>query len=407
MINILGNGGGKRLVLSANVAIYLTLFIDAIGSGMIIPLLPFYAATFNAGSTALGILIASFALMQFLFSPMLGKLSDSLGRKRVLIFSLIVSIASLLLFSFASSFIVLLFSRIVAGLATERSVAQAYIVDHTNEEERSSILGRAGAFHGLGYIIGPAFGGTLSGYGFTTLGLIATGLTFINLLFVLTYLSEHARQGVTNTPSSEPLRNALKQVSLGVLFKKIFEAFTSPQIGVVLIFLSVGAFSFSMLPVIIPLLGISYYNFGSREMSYFFVYLGVVQILLQGLVIGKLAKKLDEGKMIVVSSVLMILGMLVMPLFTSIGIFILALTIMALSTGILRTAVPSLISKMVPSSERGGAMGLTSSVESVSTVPGSLIGGMLIEYFGLASPFFICAFLALGVLLLFGKRLFK
>jgi len=155
----------------------MTLFIDATGFGMIIPLLPFYAETFQAGSAALGILIASFPLMQFIFSPILGRISDNVGRKPVLVISILTSAGSFVLFAVANSFFILLLSRIVAGLATETAVAQAYIADITSKKERASGIGKVGAAHGAGFIIGPAIGGTLSVYGFSAPGLAAVFLT--------------------------------------------------------------------------------------------------------------------------------------------------------------------------------------------------------------------------------------
>lgn len=147
-----------RFELSPNAILFMTLFIDASGFGMIIPLLPFYAETFHAGSTALDVLIASFSIMQFLSSPILGKVSDRLGRKPVIVVSILTSLISFLVFALANSFSMLLVSRIVAGLATETSVAQAYIADITSGRDRASGMGRVGAAHGAGFIIGPAVG---------------------------------------------------------------------------------------------------------------------------------------------------------------------------------------------------------------------------------------------------------
>ena len=132
----------------------MTIFIDITGFGMIIPLLPFYAETFNAGPTALGILVASFSMMQFVFSPILGKVSDNVGRKPVLLLSIMISALSFVFFALANSFLILLLSRIISGMATETAVAQAYIADTTSERERAKGIGRVGAAHGAGVIIG-------------------------------------------------------------------------------------------------------------------------------------------------------------------------------------------------------------------------------------------------------------
>ena len=152
---------GKSRGLSPIFVIVLTVFIDITGYGIIIPLLPYYATEFDAGPAALGLLIASFAIMQFFFSPFLGRISDSKGRKPILLLSLFVSFVGFTIFSFANSFLMLLLSRIIAGIATERAVASAYIADITDEKNRTKELGKIGAALGAGFITGPAMGGVL------------------------------------------------------------------------------------------------------------------------------------------------------------------------------------------------------------------------------------------------------
>jgi MFS family permease len=173
-----------RFRLSPTLVVILTIFIDITGFGIVIPLLPFYATSFQAGSAALGILVASFAITQFAFAPLLGRLSDRVGRKPVLMISIATSAASFMLFALANSFLILLFSRLVAGMATETAVAQAYMADVTQEEDRAAGMGRLGAALGVGFIIGPAIGGVLSVYGFWAPGAAAVILTLLNLLFV-------------------------------------------------------------------------------------------------------------------------------------------------------------------------------------------------------------------------------
>jgi DHA1 family tetracycline resistance protein-like MFS transporter len=134
----------------------ITLFIDAIGFGIIIPLMPFYTSDLRAGPAALGILLASFAFMQFFFAPILGRWSDNIGRKPVLLVSIFASALGYIIFGLADSFLLLLISRIIAGIATETAVAQAYIADITTGEERASGMGKVNAAHGAGFIVGPA-----------------------------------------------------------------------------------------------------------------------------------------------------------------------------------------------------------------------------------------------------------
>ena len=409
----------QKTRFSPKLIIFLTILIDSIGYGLIIPLLPFYAESLNVGSTALGILIASFAFMQFLFSPVLGRVSDKIGRKPVLVISLIISIGSLLVFAFATSFLILLFSRILAGLATEGSVAKAYIVDVSDKKDRVSSLGKAGAAHGVGYIIGPAIGGLLSGFGYTVAGLVAVVITLVNLCFVLLFLPESmkdkkglnlVKSGKSVLGSVSSVFGALKKDSIKNYGKSILDLFKKPGVGIILSISMLVTLSFSTLPVIIPYLGIAFFGFGASEVSYFFIYLGVIQIVLQGLVIGKLAKRFNEIILLIVGPLLMGLGMILMPSIANILVFALAMAVLALSTGIVRTVVPSLITKFTPENQRGSVLGLTTSIESISAVPGSLIGGILFEYGGLAAPFLTNAlllFLSFGLGYLFLRVFIK
>ncbi|UCE95958.1 MAG: MFS transporter, partial [Candidatus Bathyarchaeota archaeon] len=326
-----------RWKLSPTFVIVMTIFIDITGYGMIIPLLPFYSETFQAGSTALGVLLSSFFIMQFIFAPILGRISDNVGRKPILLLSILTSTISFILFTLANSFILLLLSRIIAGVATETAVAQAYIADITKERERARGIGRVGAAHGAGFIIGPAIGGLLSVYGFWAPGLVAVLLTILNLLFVSIFLPESIEQN-----------EYAKQTALGSdssYLRKVFSTLTKPLIGVVLITFFIVFFAFSAIPVIVPLLGITFFGFGTVEMSYFFMYIGVIQIISQGFLIGGLADRFGEERLIAIGPLLMMFGIFLMPLTPILIVFLVSLTMSAFGNGLMRTRVPSFISK--------------------------------------------------------------
>ena len=354
---------------SPTFVILMTIFIDLTGFGLVIPLLPYYTEVFEAGSTALGILVASFALMQFLFSPILGRLSDKVGRRPILIFSITTSVASFLLFSIANSYLILLISRIVAGLATEVGVAQAYISDITSEKERVKGMGRLGAAQGAGFIVGPAIGGFLSIYGFSTAGYVATILALINLAFALLFLPE-SKKNTTESKIQDSGPNLLSGLT---------NALTKPLMSYLLAILFIMSFAFSAFPVIMPLLAISFFEFTSTEMSYFFVYFGIIQIIFQGFIMGILSKRTDEEKLIVIGSSLMTISVLLMSLFANLSIFLALTTIMMAGGGMLQTSIPSFISKRTIENERGGVLGVVQSISAIARVPGPLIGGLLMS----------------------------
>ena len=389
---LLRKGRQAKWRLSPTFVIIMTIFIDVTGFGMIIPLLPFYAETFQAGSTALGILVASFAVMQFIFSPILGRISDNVGRRPVLLLSILISSVSFTLFTIANSFLMLLLSRIIAGMATETAVAQAYISDITSKKERATGIGRVAAAHGVGFIIGPAIGGLLSVYGFWAPGFAAVILTLLNLLFVFLFLPE------SMSHASPRMRITTK--SIGGYLRKMTDALTRPLIGSVLVIFFITFLAFSAIPVIAPLLGISFFGIGEVEMSYVFMYIGLVQVILQGFVIGRLAEKFGNEKLIALGPVLMIAGMFLMPLVPNIVAFLALIALIASGSGIMRTVVPSFVSKKSPANEQGSMLGVTQSASSIARVPGPLIGGSVFEIAGVAAPFFLSAallILALGL----------
>lgn len=169
---------------SQQIIILMTIFVDATGYAMIRPLLSFYALSFNVGAFALGLLMNMFALMQFIFSPILGRLSDRYGRRSLLLISISISSLSFLLFTVANSFWMLLLSRIISGMATEIPIAQAYMADITTHQKRTSGLGKVRAAFSGGVIIGPSIGGLLSVFGYWVPGVLAIFLTIINFIFV-------------------------------------------------------------------------------------------------------------------------------------------------------------------------------------------------------------------------------
>lgn len=372
------NSNIKSRGISPTFVIMLTVFIDITGYGIIIPLLPYYATEFNAGPTALGVLIASFAIMQFLFSPLLGKASDTKGRKPILLLSLLISLIGFTIFSFANSYFMLLLSRIIAGLATERAVAQAYIADITDHTTRTKEIGKIGAALGAGFIIGPAMGGLLSTYGYSVAGYAAMMLTIINLIFVFSLLPE-------------PNRKKEKKIEFSGYLRGIRHSIKKPLLGPTLIILFIVTFAFSTIPVIVPLLGLDFYNFDSLQLSYVFIYIGLIQILMQGFLINWLSKKLGEKKLITIGPTLMAAGILLMPLFQNLTIFYLANSLLASGFGIINTSIPSFLSKRSSANEQGSTLGIVNSIASIANIPGPLFIGVIYDVAGYFVPFLISA----------------
>jgi predicted MFS family arabinose efflux permease len=360
------------------------------GFGMIIPLIPFYAQRLAAGPAGIGVLLTSFSLMQFLFSPALGQISDSRGRRPTLIFSILTSIGSFVLFTLANSYLMLLLSRVIAGLASEGAVAQAYVADVTSREERSEGLGKIGAATGVGFILGPVIGGLLSPYGFWAPGTAAIVLGVINLLFVYVFL-----------PEPERLTRSSYHGGWTEYLTNIWEAVREPLTGQVLLIFFFITLSFAAIPVTVPLLAIDYYGFTEVEMSYVFIFIGLVQVFLQGFAIRRLVRSLGEEKLVVFGPLLMMSGILSMPFIRGVLFFGLSIVLISIGTGVTNTAVPSFISLMSPPEKQGSVLGVTQSVGSIAR-----LSGVTTDLIGLSSSFVYGA-LVLIIPFLLGCRVFR
>ena len=383
--------------LSPILVIVLTVFIDITGYGIIIPLLPFYANEFQAGPAALGILIASFAIMQFFFSPLLGKASDKMGRKPILLLSLLISFIGFTVFSFANSYLMLLFSRIIAGIATERAVAQAYIADVTDHKSRTKEMGKIGAALGAGFIVGPAIGGALGTYGFSIPGYAAMILTLLNILFVISFLPEPQRN------KEKTMENA--GGSSGYL-RELRDSLRKPLLSPTLLILFIVTLAFSTIPVIVPLLSIDFFNFSSLELSFVFIYIGLIQIVMQGFLINPLSKRFGEEKLIALGPVLMATGTILMPIFQNVVIFFFSNSLLAAGFGIINTSIPAFLSKRFSLNEQGSILGIAASVASIASIPGPLIIGFIYAFAGSFVPFLISAVM-LAAAFLIGCRVYS
>jgi MFS family permease len=316
--------------------------------------------------------------MNFLFSPILGKLSDKVGRKPVLLISILSSIIGYLLFAFANSFWILLLSRIVAGAATERAVAGAYVADITSSKKRASGMGKVGAAYGAGFIIGPAIAGFLIIYGYLIIGIAAVILTFFNFLFVLFFLPESFNKNIQIEIPFDSISylSRIKSILSRTLIRNL------------LIISFLFALAFSAVPVIMPLIGESLFGFGEVENSYIFMYIGIVNIIFQGVLIGRLTEKFGEEKLLVIFLLITAFGLFFVPLVSNIGLFFLSITMIASGSGMIRTLRACIISNNTSENEQGSVIGLAWSVASIARVPGPIISGFLFEFSGNPIPFF-------------------
>lgn len=366
---------------SSLLVIFLTVFIDLLGFGILIPILPAFASKdLNISDFGIGVLFASFSLMQFIFNPVLGRLSDKFGRKPLILITLFTTVISYLIFSFSNSFILLLVSRVLGGLGGSNiAVAQAYIADVTNKNQRSKGMGLIGMAFGLGFVFGPVVGGLLSNYGYHVAGLASAGFSFIAFLFALFTLKESVKK------SSFEDRNQIRHKIFDVSHTK--RILRHPEIGLLIVLFFVVTFSGANIYGTFTLLGYKAYGFSDTEIGYLFGITGIAGALVQGGLIRILTGKVSDKVLILAGAFLLTFGIGLLPYSVNFLGVAITVSVLAVGTGILQPVVLAMISKYSPDEEQGAILGLNQSLSALARVLGPFWGGFAFEYLGYQFPF--------------------
>ena len=364
---------------SSLLVLFLTVFIDLIGFGMVIPFLSFYAREYGASGTTVGAVVGIYSIMQFFFAPVWGRLSDRIGRRPVLLISLTASCTGYLLFAFTRNIEVLFLSRIVAGIGGANiGTAQAYISDSTTHENRAKGMGLIGAAFGLGFILGPPLSGILSEFGSNRgmpgnllPGLVAAGLSFTALLVALSVLPE------SKPPDLVPRSGLPPQFDRRIWRDLIHNhLLSSLMIGIFLTLLSVAGMEVS-----VTIYGRERFHFSQRDMAFFFLFMGVIVATIQGGLIGKLAKRVGERGLILIGAASFIFGFVAVPLIYSVPLLYGVAFFIAIGQGLCYPSLTSLVSKVSPEGERGSILGLATSVGSLARFAGPILMGFLYDLF--------------------------
>ncbi len=370
-------------------SIILVVFIDLLGFSLILPLLPYYAETFKASETTTGILIASYALMQLIGAPILGRLSDRFGRRPVLLISVFGTFLGFLLLGFANALWMLFVSRIIDGITGGNlSVAQAYISDVTDEKSRSKGLGMIGAAFGLGFIIGPVTGGLLSQWGYAVPAFAAAAISFINLILIYAWLPESL---------TEEKRSQMTEKRPAITLSALLVAFQRPFTGSILITRFFFGLAFAIFQTIFSLYALAKFNLTARDTGFVLTYVGVLSVIVQGFLVGRLTSRFREDILITASVVLMGISLLGWALAPSVLWLYIIMTPTALSGGLLNTLLSSTLTKAVAPQEIGGILGLSAAVESSTRIIAPLLGGVLLQQIGAWAPGAFGAVVMVGV----------
>lgn len=373
--------------------LYITVFVNILGFGMIFPLLPLFAETFKATAFDIGILAASFSIAQFLTSPIIGRFSDRFGRKPVLLASIVGSTLAFIIAALAPNLEVVYLSRILHGVSTAGvfPIASAYVADITSKEERAIYIGKVSSMFALGFVFGPAIGGFLAGYGFSFAFFAAALVSSINLILVYIFLPESISKKAEKFVLREGFLN----------FKAIYHGLRG-DFGVLFFLLFSWAFYISNFQVAIPLFTAHTFHMGTVGNGLFFSMTGITSVIAQWFVLPIMVKKIGEIKTIFAGICLMIIGQLFAPIFPQVLIFYVLFIISVFGSGLKRPVVNAVLSKGTLEGQ-GTTMGLAFSFESLGRVVGPLIAGLTISHFGLSFPFWITTGVLIFGLFIFWK----
>lgn len=357
----------------------LIVLIDMLGFALIVPLLAFYADTFGATELQTGLLVSSYAFMQMLGAPLLGRISDRFGRRPVFLISILGTFIGFLILGFANSLWWLFASRILSGLtAGNISVAQAYIADVTDEKNRARGMGLIGAAFGVGFILGPAIGGTLSVFGFDVPAFVAAGLTFVNLLAVFFWLPE----SLTEERRAELMSRTSPDVSLAALLA----ALRRPLVGPLLWTRFGFAVAFNAFQTVFPLYALKRFDLTAQQTGYILAYVGVVLVVMQGGLIGPLSTRFKESSLLVAFLGFALAGMIGWALASSVPILLAVLFPMAIGAGSFNALINSAISKAVQPEEVGGMLGFAAGLESGTRIVMPALASYLLGAYGPSTP---------------------
>ncbi len=371
----------------------ITAFVDMVGLLMVLPLMPFYAREFGAGSLMVTVMVVSFTAAQLLSAPLWGRFSDRYGRRPALLVGLGAAAVAYIVFAYATSLWLLLLSRVIQGAGGGTvGVIQAYVADATEPQNRAKALGWLSAATNFGVALGPPLGSLALLGGRSGPGLLAAALCIINIVFAWRFLTE--------SRDMEDARNSTKKpgASRAALMRVISHG-REPGPRLIWIYaIAMGAFS--AITAIMPLFLADRFGIGEDRVWIFFTYIGIISVITRAGVLGWAVDRFGEGRLSRLGLVLLATGLASFPFVHNYALLAIGIALLPLGTAFTFPCVTSLLSRVIPSGERGLYMGVQQTYGGISRVVIPLWAGFAYDHFGRSVPFLTSAMLVLGTLLL-------
>lgn len=348
--------------------IFATVFIHLVGFGIVIPVLPLYAERFGASPLVIGLLVASYSMMQAAFAPLMGRLSDRVGRRPVLLISMAGTAAGFLLMGWAQGLPLLFAGRIIDGMTGGSiSTAQAYIADITPPERRSRGMGLIGAAFGIGFIFGPAIGGLLSRHSLAAPFFFAAGLAAVNAVLVFFFLPESRSRDAAAEAAAAPAVAVLRE-SEGKALELAMGTYFFATIG------------FSLMTATYPLFAERRFGYSPPEIGAIFAGVGVLGAVIQGGLMGWLERSFGEKRLAVAGTLMLAVAFFALPLASTAAALLLATALSSMGHSLLATPLNAAASKSVGPHSQGRALGLMQSAASMARIVGPVAGGWLLSH---------------------------
>jgi MFS transporter, DHA1 family, tetracycline resistance protein len=385
----------KKMLRSPLFLMALTIFIDFTGFGLVIPLLPFWAERLGANAVGVGLILTIYALAQFIFTPILGSLSDRYGRRPIIIAALAIETISFALSALANTLPFLLIARFVGGLgASNIGSAQAVVSDVTPANERARGMGLIGAAIGLGFVVGPALGGLLASLGPALPFWVAMGVAIANMLLVFFFLPE-TRKRQAATEAEESHSSSAFVVLAG--WRQVLRNAAAARLVLINLLFTIA---FTAMEAIFPLFTQHAFGWTAMQNGYVFTYVGIIIVIMQGGLVGQLVKRFGERSLLIVGLIMLAAGLALLPWSTQLALLLIALGILSAGEGMVTPTISALLSFASPAAAQGETLGFAQGIAGMGRVIGPLIAGTIYALGGPGTPFLLGAGLVLLATLL-------